>query len=452
MNSNDLFGLSRTAQNALLQRMDSAVLDETEEQKRLLLPVIPEKYAQIEELPEYKQLRVQHAIADSLGIMNPFFACHESIAKGRTTIKGESFINFSTYDYLGLNGHPAVNAAAAHAMAQFGTSAGASRLVAGERPQHAKLERALASLYQADAAITFVSGHATNVSTIATLLGHNDAVYHDSLAHNSIIQGVLLSGATRYAYPHNDYAALERMLLQTRARHQRVIIATEGVFSMDGDIADLKRLTALKKDFSCFLMVDEAHALGILGAGGKGSAEHHGIAPSLVDIWMGTLSKTLCGCGGFIAGSAPLIELLRFKAPGFVYSVGMPPPLAAASSAALELMLAEPERVARLQDLSAYFLHEAQARGFNTGTAAGYGVVPVILGNSLVAGLVSAALFKRNINVLPIIYPVVEEGLARLRFFISSEQSRQDMLATLDVLAEEIPKAWDKIGQESTAS
>ena len=448
MNDGDLFGLSKDAQNILLQNIGREELDDTKEEKRRLRPNIPERYRQISELTEYKQLRVQHAVADAMGILNPFFACHQGMAKGRTTIQGEEFFNFSTYDYLGLNGHPQINNAAVEAIKSFGTSAGASRLVAGERPQHASLEKALAQVYEADAAVTFVSGHATNVSTIATILGRKDAVYHDSLAHNSIIQGALLSGATRYSYAHNDCDALERILAQTRALHQRVLIVTEGLFSMDGDVVDLGRLITLKQEFSCLLMVDEAHSLGNLGKNGKGIAEHQGISPTLVDIWMGTLSKTLCGCGGFIAGTAELIELLRFRAPGFVYSVGMSPPLAAASQTALELMLEEPERVARLQELSNFFLTEAQARGFNTGHAAGYGIIPIILGNSLVAGLVSAAMFRRKINVLPIIYPVVEEGTARLRFFISSEQSKEDMVTALNILAEEIPKAWEKAGHE----
>jgi 7-keto-8-aminopelargonate synthetase-like enzyme len=223
-----------------------------------------------------------------------------------------------------------------------------------------------------------------------------------------------------------------------------VIIVSEGLFSMDGSIARLPELVALNKKYTCFLMLDEAHALGVLGETGKGTAEHFGLPTRDVDIWMGTLSKTLCSCGGFVAGCPELVEMLRFNASGFVYSVGMSPPLAAASAKALEIMLREPERVRRLRDVSQFFLREAKARGFNTGHAQGYAVIPVIVGNSLVAGLSAAAMFRRGVNVLPIIHPVVEEGMARLRFFLSSEHREEDILVALNILAEELPKAQKK--------
>ena len=406
-------------------------------------PKLDNSMISFKEIPSYKQVLVMHAMTRKMGIQSPFNSCHESISKQYTKIRGEDFLNYSTYDYLGLNGHPRVNAAAAAAMEAFGTSAGASRLVSGERPMHRTLEAGLAANYDAEGALVFVSGHATNVSTLATLLTSSDAVYHDALSHDSIIQGALLSGAHRYSFPHNDCDALEKLLRQTRTRHRRAVIVTEGLFSMDGSIARLPQLIALKKEYTAFLMVDEAHALGVLGATGRGSFEHFGIAAGEVDIWMGTLSKTLCSCGGFIAGDGALIELLRFRAPGFVYSVGMSPPLAAASAAALGLMREEPERVRRLAALSLYFLEEARRRGLNTGYAEGYGVIPVIVGSSLVAGLLSARLFERRINVMPIIFPVVEEGAARLRFFLSSVHEEEQIRYVLDVLVEELEKARD---------
>ncbi|MDR2670019.1 MAG: aminotransferase class I/II-fold pyridoxal phosphate-dependent enzyme [Desulfovibrio sp.] len=397
--------------------------------------------ASFSELPAYKQVQVLNAMSKKMGVDVPFFSCHERIAKEYALIGGEEFLNYSTYDYLGLNGHPRVVEAAVKAIALFGTSAGASRLVSGERPIHRELEGKLAALYGTEAALVFVSGHATNVSTLATLMTPSDIIYHDALAHDSIVQGALLSGAQRCSYAHNDCAALETVLQKTRSGRRRAIIATEGLFSMDGSIADLPRLIALKKAYNAFLMVDEAHALGVLGATGKGSREYFGTADVDVDIWMGTLSKTLCGCGGFIAGCRELIEVLRYKAPGFVYSVGMSPPLAAASSAALDLLLEEPHRVRRLAELSAFFLREARKRGLNTGYAEGYAVIPVIVGSSLVAGVLSAALFKRNINVMPIIFPVVEEGAARLRFFLSAVHSEANILKVLDIVVEELKRA-----------
>lgn len=406
-------------------------------------PTLDDSLVSFREMPAYKQVQVMHAMTRKMGIHSPFNSCHESISKQYTRIYGEEFLNYSTYDYLGLNGHPRVNAAAVSALEAFGTSAGASRLVSGERPMHRKLEAGLAENYDAEGALVFVSGHATNVSTLAALLNSSDAVYHDALSHDSILQGALLSGAHRYSYPHNDCEALERLLRQTRTKHRRALIVTEGLFSMDGSIARLPQLVALKKEYKAFLMLDEAHALGVLGATGRGSFEHFGIAPGEVDIWMGTLSKTLCSCGGFIAGDGALIELLRFRAPGFVYSVGMSPPLAAASAAALELMREEPERVQRLAALSAFFLEEARKRGLNTGYAEGYGVIPIIVGSSLVAGLLSARLFERRVNVMPIIFPVVEEGAARLRFFLSAVHEENQVGRVLDILCEELDMARD---------
>lgn len=442
---NALFGLNADEQSALhddlLHCLPGAANDDRAARRAT---GIPPRFASFADLPKYKELQVHIVIADKMGILNPFFTSHEGMARNTTRIDGRDFLNFSTYDYLGLNGHPDVLAAAHEAMNRYGTSAGASRLVAGERPPHGALEKGLAALYGTEDCVTFVSGHATNVSTLSTIMGPHDVVYHDALAHNSLILGAVLSGAARHAYPHNDMAALERLLRQTRGKYERAVIVTEGLFSMDGSIARLPELLELKRDYTCFLMVDEAHALGILGATGRGVSEHYGLDPAQVDIWMGTLSKTLCGCGGYIAGCAELVTLLKFRAAGFVYSVGMSPPLAAASLTALHIMLREPERTARLQHLSAFFLQEAKKRGLNTGYAEGFAVIPIIVGNSLVAGHIAAVCFKNGINALPIMYPVVEEGQARLRFFLSTWHEEDDIVSTLDFLATELPKAQQK--------
>ncbi len=450
MNSDEsqLFGLGLEEQKKLAEQLLAMqqMPDQTEpERQRSSSVVVPKRYGLFKELPDYKHLQIQRVVGEKMDVLSPFFACHETKAKNKTRINGQEFLNFSTYDYLGLNGHPKINNAAIKAMEEFGTSSGASRLVAGERPQHRAFEKALAKFYGVEGAVIFVSGHATNVSTLHALFCNRDAVYHDSLAHNSIVMGAMLSGATRYSYPHNDCEALERLLRQTRGKYERAVIVTEGLFSMDGDIARLPELIALKQDYTCFLMVDEAHSLGVLGSTGRGVSEHFGVSPLDVDIWMGTLSKTLCGCGGYIAGCTELVDLLKYTASGFVYSVGMPPPMAAASCKALELLRREPERTARLQAISQFFLAEAKARGLNTGYAQGYAVIPVIVGNSLVASILAAALFKRQVNVLPIIYPVVEEGMARLRFFLSSEHKEEDILTALDILVEELPKAVAKV-------
>ncbi|MDE5831993.1 MAG: aminotransferase class I/II-fold pyridoxal phosphate-dependent enzyme, partial [Desulfovibrio sp.] len=338
-------------------------------------------------------------MAETMGIDNPLFLCHDRAAKATASIDGKEYINFSTYDYLDLNAHPEITAAVAETAAKFGTSAGASRLVGGERPQHRKLERAFADLYGVDDAIAYVSGHAANVSTLGFMFGARDAIFHDGLAHNSLVQGAVLSGSARFSYAHNDCDSLEEMLEKNRKNHKHAVIVTEGLFSMDGNIPDLPRLIELKNKYDALLMVDEAHSLGTLGKTGRGVSEYFGIDPREVDLWMSTLSKAMCGCGGFIAGSSDIIRFLKYGSPGFVFSVGMPPVIATACDKALEIMLREPERVTKLQKISKFFLDYAQSLGLDTGAAQGYAIVPVIVGDSMVAGFLSQSLFKRGIYV-----------------------------------------------------
>ena len=380
-------------------------------------------------------------MAASMGLENPLFVCHDQAAKATTLINGREYINFSTYDYLDINAHPEITATVAETASRFGTSAGASRLVGGERPPHRELERAIADLYDVEDSIVYVSGHAANVSTLGFMFGSRDAIFHDGLAHNSLVQGARLSGAARYSYEHNDCDSLEAMLKEHRQEHRNAIIVTEGLFSMDGNIPDLPRIIQLKNRFDCMLLVDEAHSLGVLGKTGRGVREYFGIDPTEVDMWMSTLSKSMCGCGGFIAGSSELVRFLKYGSPGFVFSVGMPPVIASACHKALEIMLREPERVHRLQKISQYFLHYAQSKGLDTGQAQGYAVLPVIVGDSMVSGFLSQALFKRGIYVMPISFPAVKEGTARLRFFISASHTEEHVRAAVDAVTEELPKA-----------
>jgi 7-keto-8-aminopelargonate synthetase-like enzyme len=219
-----------------------------------------------------------------------------------------------------------------------------------------------------------------------------------------------------------------------RHDYRRVLIAIEGLYSMDGDIPDLAQFVDIKRRHAAFLMVDEAHSLGVLGERGKGVREHCCVASGDVDIWMGTLSKTLAGCGGFIAGSQALIDILRHLAPGFLYSVGLAPALAAASLAALERLIAEPERVALLRARGQQFLDEARAAGLDTGKSAGYAVVPIIAGSTLKAAQWANAMFVDGINVQPIFYPAVEEKAARLRFFICSTHEPEQISRTIAAL------------------
>ncbi len=394
-------------------------------------------------LPGYQEIRVQRTAAGTLGIENPYFRTHSTRAAATTVIDGRTYDNFSSYDYLGLNGHPAVPAAAKAAIDQYGTSPSASRVVAGERPIHLDLERKLADHYGQEAAVAFVSGHATNVSTIGALLGPRDLILHDQLAHNSIIMGATLSRAERRSFPHNDLKALDQLLISLRPQFKRVLIVVEGLYSMDGDSPDLAALVAIKRRHGAWLMVDEAHGLGVLGQTGRGIFEHARVDPCDVDIWMGTLSKTLSSCGGYIAGCAALIEFLKCTSGGFVYSVGLPPAMAAAASAALDVLHAEPERVQRLRDNGALFCAVAREHKLDIGFTTGLAVVPVIVYDSLVAVVLSQKMFERGINVQPIIHPAVPERTSRLRFFITSEHTDEQIRRTVKTVAEELREIGD---------
>ena len=393
---------------------------------------------------DYRQMAVIRAASEKLGIANPYFRVHEGIGGPRCIIDGRSYLNFSSYNYLGFNGHPAVMKAAQDAIAQFGTSASASRLVAGERPLHRQLEETLAALHGAEDCVSFVSGHATNVTVIGSLFGKSDLILADALSHNSIQQGAQLSGARRLSFPHNDVAAAERVLAGARGQHKRALVAIEGHYSMDGDIPDLRAFIALARRHKAMLLVDEAHSVGVLGARGLGIAEHYGVDPASVDLWMGTLSKTFAGCGGYIACRSAVAEYLRYAAPGFVYSVGMPPPMAAASLTAANLLLAEPERVQQLNNNARLFLDTARAAGFDTGESQGFAIVPVILGSSIAAARLSAAMFARGVNVQPILYPAVSERSARLRFFLSSEHTPRDIEEAVAIMAQEYRRVQEQ--------
>ncbi len=395
---------------------------------------IPEKFTRFDRHPGYERILVQKKMADRLGVSNPFFQVHDDMAGATTRIKGREYINFSNYNYLGLAGHPDVNNGAKNAIARYSTSVSASRLVAGERQVQQELEGALASLYEVEDCVVFVSGHATNVSTIGYLFGQKDLVIHDSLIHNSVLEGIKLAGSARRSFPHNDTETLDKILTENRGEFERVLIVAEGLYSMDGDFPDLPALIDIKLRHKAFLMIDEAHSFGVLGETGRGIREYYGIDGKAVDIWMGTLSKTLAGCGGFIAGDRALVEHLKYATPGFVYSVGLSPPLAAASLEALRIMLREPERVRRLSEIAQRFLEQMKTLGVNTGYAQGNGVVPAIVGSSLQASQISNQFFEAGISVQPIIYPAVEEKSARLRFFLSTMHTDEDITYTLKMV------------------
>jgi 8-amino-7-oxononanoate synthase len=439
-------GLNGLAREHLLSRVASMRKTERADTAEPIdLKPVASRFTDFSTLPGYDEMRLQRSIGDKLGIENPYFRVHDGRITARTHVDGRELLNFSSYDYLGLNGHPDVVAAAKDAIDRYGISASASRHVAGERPVHRSLERALAAHYGWDDALVFVSGYATNVSVIGQLAGPKDLVISDSAVHNSAVMGSVLSGASRRTFAHNDLDNLEQLLASLRTKFERVLIVVEGLYSMDGDYPDLPRLIEIKNRFHAWLMVDEAHSLGVLGPQGHGLFDHFGVDPRAVDIWMGTLSKTLAGCGGYIAGSAALVDYLRCMAGAFVYSVGMPPAIAAGVEKALEIMHREPERVTTLQANSRYFQSYAQENGLCTGQASGSAIMPIVVGDSIASVSLSQELFNLGINVQPVFYPAVPVKSSRLRFFITAMHSRADIESAIDATAKGLKRMPERL-------
>ncbi|MFF3859964.1 type I polyketide synthase [Streptomyces sp. NPDC002209] len=399
---------------------------------------LPEEQTRIECFPEVAAHGERFAALARTGLPNPYFLVHEGGITDTTVVDGRELVSFSSYNYLGMATHPQVTEAAQEAIARCGTSVSASRLLSGSRPLHLELETELADLLGCEAAITLANGHATNVTVIGHLVGPGDLVIHDSLAHDSILQGCKLSGATRRPFAHNDAAALDAILGQVRHQYRRVLVVVEGVYSMDGDIADLPALVEVKRRHGALLMIDEAHSIGTIGATGRGVGEYCGTDRGAVDLWSGTLSKALASCGGYVAGSRSVVEYLRYTVPGFVYSAGMTPADTAASLTALRLLRAEPQRVARLAENAALFVRLARDAGIDVGDSQDTPVVPCIVGDSLKTLRLAEALFQQGISVNPILYPAVPEELARLRFFITCDHTADQIRHAVTALEYEL--------------
>jgi len=410
-----------------------------EDIKEKELPVKPTvsphfRYSNFKEYPGYIALKQRQIDLGYGGKDSIFFDHNEGIARDTCKINGKKVINFGCYNYLGFSGHPAVSKAAIAAIKKYGTSVSASRVVAGEKKIHRDLEIAIAKLIGAEDSIVYSAGHATNVSTIAHLFGPKDLILHDELAHNSLIQGALFSGAARLSFSHNDWRAAEKMLELHRHSYERILIIIEGVYSMDGDIPDVPRFIDLKERFDAMLMIDEAHSIGVIGKHGGGVREYFDIDPSRVDIWMGTLSKAFGSCGGYIAGSKELVEYLKYTSPGFVFSAGISPPNTASALEAIKLLSKQTRLIAHLHHISDVVRETAIFYGFDIGDSKDTPIVPIILGNSRECILISKQLLKKGVNIKPIIYPAVAENAARLRLFITAQHTEKQVDFTFKML------------------
>jgi 8-amino-7-oxononanoate synthase len=369
-------------------------------------------------------------------LRDPYFLARSGEISGTVQISGQDYITFSNYNYLGLSHDPRVKQAVHDAIDRYGCHAGAARMVGGEIELHSQLEAELAKFTGFEATTVGVGGYSANVSVVGYLLDKRDLILHDEYMHNSGVMGAVMSGARRIAFPHNDMDALDRLLRENRAQHRRTLILVEGAYSMDGDLVDLPRVVELKRRHGAWLMVDEAHSCGTVGATGRGVCEHFGVATSDIDLAMGTLSKSFASCGGFIAGRKELIELLHHFCPGLLlYSTGISPANTAAALAAVRLAAAEPERVVRLQHNARRFREMALERGLDCRTCEpGVPIVPVMIDNERALQLMSH-LLEHGVVAHAVMHPVVPRDAARLRCFISAEHDEGMFERALDLLS-----------------
>ena len=344
---------------------------------------------------------------------------------------GRRVINLCSNNYLGLASDPRLKEAARRAIDEYGVGSGAVRTIAGNMTIHQALERRLAAFKRAEAALLFQSGFTANAGTVAALLGKEDVVVSDELNHASIIDGCRLSGAERKVFPHKDIAAA-RQCLEASRKARRVLLITDGVFSMDGDLARLADLAALAREFGAIMMVDDAHASGVVGAGGRGTVEHfhlHG----MVDIQVGTLSKAWACLGGYVAGSRRLVEYLMNRARPLLFSTSHPPSVAATAIAALDLIEAEPGLIDRLWENTRFFKAGLRDLGYDTGLSE-TPITPVMIGDEAQAMRFSDRLFEEGVFALGIAYPTVPRGKARVRTIVTAGHTRDDLSRALDVL------------------
>lgn len=357
----------------------------------------------------------------------------------RVIVNGREMGMYASYSYLGLVGHPRINAAAKDAVDRFGTGTHGVRSLAGTLTIHRELEDTIAEFKGAEAAVTYTSGYATNLTVVSTLLGRNDYVISDKLNHASIVDGCLMSGAKFLRFKHNDMKALEDRLKQVPSGSAKLVV-TDSVFSMDGDIIDFPTMVKLCRKYDAWLMIDEAHSVGVLGKTGRGIEEHFGLEGS-IDVKMGTLSKTIPSVGGYVAGSKELVNYLRHASRAYIFSAALPPAQAAAAKASFEVILDEPWRVEKLNANTKQFIEGLQARGFDT-LYTETAIVPVLCGDDESAYAMTREAHHNDTFVLPVVSPAVPPGLARLRATITAAHETDEIEQAMNV----IESAGKKIG------
>jgi glycine C-acetyltransferase len=348
-------------------------------------------------------------------------------------VDGKRVLNFCSNNYLGMANHPRLVQAARQAVEKYGVGPAAVRTIAGTMDLHLELERRLAAFKGVEACITFQSGFTANLGSIPALVGKEDAIFSDELNHASIIDGCRLSGAKIIRYAHCDSEDLKRVLQEQRAAYPRAMIITDGVFSMDGDVAPLDKIYEVSQNYAAILMVDDAHGEGVLGKGGRGIVDHFGLHGK-VDIEVGTLSKAFGAVGGLVAGNPTVVEWLRQRGRPFLFSSAMTAPDVAACLAALDILEESTELVDRLWENTRYFKAEMKRLGFDTGQST-TPITPVMLGEASLAQEFSRELFASSVFAMSIGFPTVPRGKARIRVMISAAHQRLDLEQGLEAFA-----------------
>lgn len=355
-------------------------------------------------------------------------------------VDGKKVLNFCSNNYLGLANHPKMVEAAQKVLLKYGVGPGAVRSIAGTMDIHLELEKRLAEFKGVEAAITFQSGFCANLATIPALVGKEDIIFSDELNHASIIDGCRLSGAHNVRFTHADPADLERVIKENAGNYRRGLVITDGVFSMDGDIAPLDKEYEVASKYDLMLMVDDAHGEGVMGHGGRGIVDHYGLHGK-VDIEVGTMSKAFGSVGGVAAGNALIIEWLRQRARPFLFSSAVTPPDVAACIAAVDLLESSTELVDRLWENARYFKKEMKDLGFNTGVSV-TPITPIMLGEAALAHQFSRELYENGVFASALGYPTVPQGKARIRVMISAAHSKADLDQGLEIFA----KVGKKLG------
>src|SRR6202161_3643 len=346
---------------------------------------------------------------------------------------GHSMLMLSSYDYLVLIGDPRIDAAAIEAIRKYGTGTGGARLLTGTTDQHIQMERDLAAYKGTEAALTFSSGYLANVAVLGALLGPADRVIMDSLCHRSLTDACRFAGVQLQRFQHNDRESLAREIENGPAAN-RTLIITDGVFSMDGDICLLPEIIAIKKQYGCFLLVDDAHATGVLGAHGRGVDEHFGIAASEVDIWTGSLAKAIPSTGGFVAGSQELAIFLQHVSSPYIFSAAWSPASVAAIREGLSILAHEPERVAKTAQNGEFLRSGLRNLGYDTGLSE-TAVIPVILKDEVTTALFARRLRDHGILAAPVLFPAVPQGSARLRLCVTAAHTRAHLEFALEAFS-----------------